>query len=132
VDIKRETLTAEGARAVVRESGLEGYGYRERIEQYKRWMRAGKWSLFYNGTSSGFIQDPLIFLPEGILYEGKHRVIALSEMEDGFRAEFWVLRDFTEQEAFRRWYADFAAGRLPVADWHSQELPAHPRAASGA
>lgn len=128
MEIRVETLTGQDALEVVRKSGLDGYGHRERIEQYKAWMLGGKWALFYNGTSSRFINDPLMFLPNGILYEGKHRIIALSELPSDFGAQFWVLRDFDQIETFRRWVDDIREGRLPKTQWESKSLPAHPRA----
>jgi hypothetical protein len=45
--------------------------------------------------------------------EGKHRVIALAEIEDDLEAPFWVLRDFDEMDVFMRWIADGEAGRRP-------------------
>lgn len=128
MEIKVETISAADARKIVETSDLQGYGHRERIDRYKEWMLAGKWALFYNGTGYKFINDPLIFLTNGRLFEGKHRVIALSELPEDVTVDFWVLRDFTEQEAFLRFIEDSAAGRLPKPNWKSTELPPHPRA----
>lgn len=113
MEIRVETVTGDDARRIVRASGLQGYGHREKVEGYKRWMMAGKWSLFYNGTGNRFINDPLIFHLNGKLLEGKHRIIALSELEGDFEAPFWVLRDFTAFDAFFRWLNDREAGTLP-------------------
>jgi hypothetical protein len=128
MEIKAEILTAQQARDIVEKSELRGYGHRERIERYKEWMQEEKWSLFYNGTAAKFINDPLIFLPNGILYEGKHRIIALSELPDNIAVEFWILRNFTEVETFRRWLRDSQSNQLPVIKWLSKTLPEHPRA----
>ena len=127
IRIEVETFTPAVARATVAACNLEGYGHRERIERYRQLMLDGKWSLFYNGTDPRFINDPLIFLPGGRLFEGKHRIVALSEISDDDRREvpFWVLRDFTALEEFKRWMDDFKAGRLPKSSF-KQTPPPHP------
>lgn len=126
MEIKVETLSAVNAREIVERTDLNGYGHRERIACYKQWMLEGKWALFYNGTGYKFINDPLIFLPGGRLFEGKHRIIALSELGDDMAVDFWVLRDFTQEEAFQRFLEDTAAGRLPK-PWTTNALPPDPR-----
>jgi hypothetical protein len=128
IRIEVETFTPAAARTIVAACNLEGYGHRERIERYKQLMLDGEWSLFYNGTASRFINDPLIFLPGGRLFEGKHRMVALSEISDDDSRElpFWVLRDFTALEEFKRWMDDYKAGRLPTSSF-KQTLPPHPR-----
>ena len=131
MEIKVEQISGGQATEIVAASGLAGYGHRDRIEQYKQWMLDGKWALLYNGTGSKFINDPLIFLPNGMLYEGKHRVIALSELPPEFVAPFWVLRNFTEIETFRKWLSDLTAGLLPKSNLPTRPLPAHPRASLG-
>ena len=128
IRIEVETFTPAAARTIVAAADLEGYGHRERIERYKELMLDGKWSLFYNGTAPRFINDPLIFLPSGRLFEGKHRMLALSEIEgdDGLELPFWVLRDFTAIEEFRRWMDDVKARRLPKTPF-KPIFPPHPR-----
>jgi len=113
MEIRIEVLTPEDAREIVAATGLGDYGHREKIDGYKQWMLDGKWSLFYTGTGRRFINDPLIFRPSGELLEGKHRVIALSEVEGGLEAPFWVLRDFDDMDTFMRWIEDGEAGRRP-------------------
>lgn len=130
MEIRVEELTPGRAREIVAASRLEGYGHRAKIEQYKAWMREGKWSLFYSGTAPRLINDPLIFRPNGRLLEGKHRVIALAELEGDLRVPFWVLRDFTAVEAFAQWIDDWEAGRMPKADWKPASRPPQPGSTS--
>jgi hypothetical protein len=130
MEIKVETLTGIQASAIVAFSKLGGYGHREKIDRYKEWILSGKWSLFYNGTHPRFINDPLIFLPSGWLLEGKHRIIALSELDPQSTADFWVLRDFTAQEAFDAWMSDLRDSRLPSVNWQPRALPVPPRTIS--
>ena len=128
MEIKVEVLTPAAAREIVEQSRLDGYGHREKIDRYKAWMREGKWSLFYNGTSPRFLNDPLIFVPGGRLFEGKHRVIALAELDDDVEVPFWVLRDFTAHEEFARWMDDVKNRRLPKMTWQPNRPPPRPLA----
>lgn len=128
IRIEVETFTPPAARAMVAACDLEGYGHRERIDRYKQLMLDDRWSLFYNGTAPRFINDPLIFLPGGRLFEGKHRMVALSEIfdDDSRKVPFWVLRNFTALAEFRQWMDDLRAGKLPKTSF-TQTAPPHPR-----
>ena len=113
MEIRVEVLTPEVAREMVRASGIDGYGHRNKIDGYKQWMLDGKWSLFYTGTGRRFINDPLIIKPDGEVLEGKHRVVALAEIETDIEVPFWVLRDFDQMDIFLRWIEDGESGRRP-------------------
>ncbi|HMP67344.1 MAG TPA: hypothetical protein PKA60_01170 [Candidatus Paceibacterota bacterium] len=109
--IVSEKITSEEAKIHVRTlgSGDIEKTNKEKINGYRKLMESGKWGLFYvRGTNSKkFINDPIIFLESGRLYEGKHRMLALAKTKD-LEIDFWVLRDFgeAEQEIFRQYHED--------------------------
>jgi len=108
--IKSEIITAHQAKQI---EFFNPFGVKDlnknKVEQYRDLMIEGKWSLFYNGTSKQLIHDPLIFIGQNKLFEGKHRISALAKMPDDFKAEFWVLRDFNREhiDIFKRWHKNW-------------------------
>lgn len=122
---KRDKLTAEiisisrdEARELWDEIKGEGivdkynsHGYRKRIERFKQFMAQGEWTLFYNPkTRQGikFVHDPIIFDKEGEVFEGKHRIIALSEQEENINIPFLAIMGFTDFKLFKQyWHLGF-------------------------
>ena len=107
-------LTPEDARKII-SSKINGYPHtfpkwkgsvpakyyegksRKKIERYKKWMLNGWFSIFWDKRTSTprkeYVHPPIIFSADGFLYEGKHRIIALSEISDvSLRVPFLILR----------------------------------------
>jgi len=108
MEIKAEKITSEQAKEMIVKAGLEDYKDDKKIKKYRDLMLKGKWSLFYNRTSKKFINDPIIFLESGRLFEGKHRMKALSKTK-GLELDFWVLRGLNkeQQKIFKKWHDDW-------------------------
>jgi len=94
-------------RSIERINRYNSGGARNKIEQYKKIMKNNKWDLFHIGEgepfTKPFVHDPLIFKDSGILFEGKHRIIALSELETNIVIPFFVILGFNMTLCKRFW-----------------------------
>ena len=72
--------------------------YRAKIDRFIDIMAKGEWSIFNKPGGIGkFVFDPILITPNGCVYEGKHRMVALSEQEKNIKIEFLVILGFGEK-----------------------------------
>jgi hypothetical protein len=97
--------------------GADKFRRVKEIELYKNLMINGKWTvlneLLPESTDKkllfpfrDFLAEPLMFLKDGTLYEGRNRVIALSEIPVGLSVPFVVLLGLGKKEEilWNKWH----------------------------